>query len=138
MQVFNFTIQDNVDEIKQTQAEMKADQMAFEAEVKKQFERMTEMLNKLLQGRNINSNGALALDPPVPVNNQDIIILGGCYAPGMQSASNTVEKINIVEGKSTQLPELNHPRAASASCVYNGDVIITGGYDAGSRWYRQY
>ena len=129
MQVFNFTIQDNVDEIKQTQAEMKAEQMAFEAEIRNQFESVTEMLNQLLQGRNINNNGAQALDPPVPVNNQDIIILGGWYAPGMQNVLNTVEKINIVEGKSTQLPELNHPRAASASCVYNGDVIITGGYD---------
>jgi N-acetylneuraminic acid mutarotase len=115
--------------MKQTQAEMKADQMAFEAEVKKQFERMTVMLNQLLEGRNINNNDAQALDPPVPVNNQDIIILGG-YLPGNnESISNTVEKFNIVEEKSTQLPKLNHPRARSASCVYNGDVIITGGYD---------
>jgi N-acetylneuraminic acid mutarotase len=129
MQVFNFTIQDNVDEMKQTQAEMKADQMAFEAEVKKQFERMTVMLNQLLQGRNTNSNGPQALDPPVPVNNQDIIILGGWYTRGTQYVLNTVEKFNILEGKSTQLPKLNHPRARSASCVYNGDVIITGGDD---------
>ena len=129
MQVFNFTIQDNVDEMKQTQAEMKADQMAFEVEVGKQFQRMTEMLNQLLQGRNENNNVAQALDPPVPVNNQDIIILGCCYAPGMQSVSNTVEKFNIVEGKSTQLPQLNHSRARPASCVHNGDVIITGGHD---------
>jgi hypothetical protein len=129
MQVFNFAIQDNVDEMKQTQAEMKADQMAFETEVRNHFGRMTEMLNQLLEGRNINNNGAQALDPPVPVNNQDIIILGGWYAPGAKSVSNTVEKFNTVEGKSTQLPKLNHPRTASASCVYNGDVIITGGYD---------
>jgi hypothetical protein len=129
MQVFNFTIQDNVDEIKQTQAEMKADQMAFEAEVKKQFERMTEMLNKLLEGRNINNNGAQASDPPVPDNKQDIIIIGGWYAPRNKNIWKTVEKFSIVEGKSTQLPKLNHPRAASASCVYNGDVIITGGHD---------
>jgi N-acetylneuraminic acid mutarotase len=115
--------------MKQTQAEMKADQMAFETEVRKQFGRMTEMLNQLLQGRNENNNVAQALDPPVPVNNQDIIILGGYYAPGNKSISNTVEKFNTVEGKSTQLPELNHPRARSASCVYNGDVIITGGHD---------
>jgi N-acetylneuraminic acid mutarotase len=38
-------------------------------------------------------------------------------------------KFNTVEGKSTLLPKLNHPRAASASCVYNGDVIVTGGWD---------
>ena len=125
---FNFTIQDNVDEMKQTQAEMKADQMAFEAEVKKQFEKMTELLNQLLEGRNINNNAAQASPPPVPVNNQDIIIIGGFYATG-DSVSNTVEEFNIVEGKSTQLPRLNHPRAISASCVYNGQVIITGGLD---------
>jgi hypothetical protein len=125
---FNFTIQDNVDEMKQTQAEMKADQMAFEAEVKKQFEKMTELLNQLLEGRNINNNAAQASPPPVPVNNQDIIIIGGFYATG-DSVSNTVEEFNIVEGKSTQLPRLNHPRSASASCVYNGDVIVTGGHD---------
>jgi hypothetical protein len=129
MQVFNFTIQDNVDEIKQTQAEMKAEQMAFEAEIRNQFESVTEMLNQLLQGRNTNNNGAQALDPTVPVNNQDIIILGGWYATARESVLNTVEKVNIVEGKSTQLPNLNHPRGESASRVYNGDVIITGGYD---------
>jgi hypothetical protein len=129
MQVFNFTIQDNVDEMKQTQAEMKADQMAFEAEIRNQFERVTEMLNLLLQGRNMNNNGALALDPPVPVNEKDIIILGGWYALGAKSVSNTVEKFNTVGEKSTQLPQLNHPRAESASCVYNGDIIITGGHD---------
>ena len=128
MQVFNFAIQDNVDEMKQTQAEMKADQMAFEAEVRKQFERMTKMLNQLLQGSNVNNNGAKVIDPAVPANNQDIIILGGYYAPG--GILNTVEKFNIVEGKSTLLPtKLNHFRGDSASCVYNGDVIVTGGYD---------
>ena len=74
--------------------------MAFEAEVRNQFERMTEMLNQLLQGSNVNNNGTQALDPPVPINNQDIIILGGFYAPGDESVSNTVEKFNIVEGKS--------------------------------------
>ncbi|CAB4010527.1 RING finger 151-like [Paramuricea clavata] len=122
-------MKDNVDEIKQTQAEMKADQMAFQAEVRNQFERMTEMFGKLLERRNINNNGAQALDPPVPVNDQDIIIVGGFYAPGNKSVSKTVEKFNIAKGKSTRLPKLNHPRASSASCVYNGDVIITGGFD---------
>ncbi|CAB3991876.1 RING finger 151-like [Paramuricea clavata] len=122
-------MKDNVDEIKQTQAEMKADQMAFEAEARNQFGRMTEMLNQLLEGRNRNNNDAQALDPPVPVNNQDIIIIGGWYAPEMERVLNRVEKFNIVEGKSTQLPKLNHPRGNSASCLYNGDVIIAGGYD---------
>ena len=100
--------------MKRTQAEMKAGQSVFEAEVRNQFERITEVLNQLLQGRNINNEG--------------IIILGGWYAPGNESTSNTVEEL-IVERKSIQLPNINHPRVRSASCVYNGDVIITGGYD---------
>ncbi|CAB3991874.1 RING finger 151-like [Paramuricea clavata] len=128
-------MKDNVNEMKQTQVEIKADQMAFQAEVRNQFEKMTEMFGKLLQGRNANNNGAQALDPPVPVNNQDIIVLGGYYAPGKGSVwpSNTVEKFNIAEGKWTLLPKLNHPRAESASCVCNGDVIITGGFDGQGR-----
>ena len=68
--------------MKQTQAEMKADQAMFKADVKQQLERMTEMLNQLLQGTNLNNNGAQAADAPVPANNQEIIILGGWYAPG--------------------------------------------------------
>ena len=115
--------------MKQTQAEMKADQMAFKAEVRNQFERMTEMLNKLLEGRNVNNNGAQVLDPPVPVNHQDIIIPDGWCAPGLESVLNTIENFNSAEGKSTQLPKLNHPRACSASCVYNCDVIVPGGFD---------
>ncbi|CAB4024211.1 actin-binding IPP-like [Paramuricea clavata] len=120
-------MKENVDKIKQTQAEMKADQMAFEAEVIYRFATMTQMLNQLLQGRNVNNNGAHALDPPVPVNNQDIIIFGGRYGPRQNNILNTVEKYNITEGTSTELPPMNHLRTQSASCVYNGDVIVTGG-----------
>ena len=63
------------------------------------------MLNQLWQGRNINNNGAQALDPPVPVNNQDIIILGGWYAQGYERISNTVEKVSqweVITGKNCQ------------------------------------
>ncbi|XP_028418817.1 kelch-like protein 40b [Dendronephthya gigantea] len=35
----------------------------------------------------------------------------------------------MTEGKSAQLACMNHPRVESASCVYNNDVIVTGGYD---------
>jgi hypothetical protein len=87
------------------------------------------MVQQAFQGSNVNNNGAQAIDPAVPDNNQDIIILGGYNAPGAKSASKTVEKYSIVEGKSTQLPGMNFTRAASASCVYNGDVIVTGGFD---------
>ena len=92
------------------------------------------MLNKLLQARNVDNSGAqatlettLAMKPAD--NNQDIIILGGYYAPGVDKVSNTVEKFNLAEGKSTELPPMNRPRGGSASCVYNGDVIVTGGHD---------
>ncbi len=106
---------------------MKADQAMFKANVKQQLERITEMLNQLLQGTNLNNNGAQAADAPFPANNQDIIILGGWYGPGVESVLNTAEKFNMLEKKSTQLPPMIHPRAAAASCVYNNDVIVAGG-----------
>ena len=91
---------------------------------------MTMMINQALQGNNLNNNGgAKAIDPAVPVKNQDIIIVGGFYAPGLESVSNTAETFNIVEGNSTQLPSMNIARAATTSYVYNDDVIITGGFD---------
>jgi N-acetylneuraminic acid mutarotase len=90
---------------------------------------MMIMVQQALQGSNVNNNdGAQAIDPAVPDNNQDIIILGGYNAPGPK-ISKTVEKYSIVEGKSTLLPGINLARAESASCVYNGDVIVAGGYD---------
>ncbi|CAB4029088.1 E3 ubiquitin- ligase NRDP1-like [Paramuricea clavata] len=122
-------IKENVDEIKQTQAEMKADQVMFKAEVSQQFQRMTEMLNQLLQGKNVNNNGGQAIGPAAPANNQDIIIFGGRWPEGGDDILNTVEKFNIAEGTSTELPQMNLARTSSASCVYNGDVIVTGGHD---------
>ncbi len=115
--------------MKQTQAEMKADQAMFKADVKQQLESVTEMLNQLLQGTNLNNNAAQAADAPVPANNQDIIILGGWYAPENEKVLNTVEKFNMLENKSTQLPSMIHPRGETASCVYNNDVIVAGGHD---------
>jgi N-acetylneuraminic acid mutarotase len=98
--------------------------------MKQQFEKMMIMVQQALQGSNVNNNdGAQAIDPAVPDNNQDIIILGGFNASGIRSISKTVEKYSIVEDKSTQLPGMNLARASSASCVYNGDVIVAGGYD---------
>ena len=100
----------------------------FKAEVREQFERVTEMLNQLLQGRNVNNNGAQAMEPLVPANDQDIIILGGRSGLARDEVTNTVEKFNIVEGKSTELPRMNQPRAVSASCAYNNNIMVTGGY----------
>ena len=100
----------------------------FKAEVREQFERVTEMLNQLLQGRNVNNNGAQAMEPLVPANDQDIIILAGRSGDGKDSILNTVEKFNMVEGKSTELPRMNQPRAGSASCVHNNNIMVTGGF----------
>ena len=98
--------------------------------MKTQLKKMTMMINQALQGNNLNNNGgAKAIDSAVSIRNQDIIIVGGRYASKNENVSNTVEAFNIVEEKSNQLPSINIARAASASCVYNGDVIITGGYD---------
>ena len=90
--------------------------------MKQQFEKMMIMVQQALQGSNVNNNG-------VPDNNQDIIILGGRRHTGKDNVLNTVEKYNIAERKSTQLAGMNLARAASASCVYNGDVIVAGGWD---------
>ena len=108
----------------------------FKAEMREQFKTVTDMLNKLLQARNLNNSGAQAtlettltsaMNPAD--NNQVIIILGGRYAPAGDKVSNTVEGINIAKEKSAELPPMNKPRGESASCVYNGDVIVTGGWD---------
>ena len=106
----------------------------FKVEVREQFKTVTDMLNKLLQARNVNNSGAqVTLETTLTMNpadnNQHIIILGGRCAPGVDKISNTVERFNIVEGKSTELPTMNKPREGSASCVYNGDIIVTGGFD---------
>ena len=108
---------------------MKADQVMFKAEVSQQFQTMTEMLNQLLLGKNVNNNGAQAVGLAVPANNLDIVILGGRYGGKRDDVLKTVEKYNIAEGKSTQLSRMNLARVASASCVYNGDVIVAGGFD---------
>ena len=97
--------------------------------MRQQFEKMMIMVQQALQGSNVNNNGAQAIEPAVSDNNQDIIIIDGYNATGIESISKTVEKYNIVEGKSTQLPGMNLARAESASCVYNGDVIVAGGWD---------
>ena len=97
--------------------------------MKEQFEEMMKMIEQALQGNNLNNYGAQALDQTVPIKSKDIIILGGYYAPGTKYLSDTVEKYNIEEAKSSDLPQMNHPRTESASCVYKSDVIVAGGYD---------
>ncbi|XP_028408543.1 kelch domain-containing protein 8A-like [Dendronephthya gigantea] len=126
-------IKEIVDEFKAGQDEtnvqmsaMKIDQDEMKEsmkEIKKQLKRlMAMMMNQPSQGVIINDPG--------PVNNQDIIIIiiGGRCGDGSDQVLDTLEKYNIAEGKSTQLPRLSHARASSASCVYNNDVLVVGGY----------
>ncbi|XP_028414522.1 kelch-like protein 13 [Dendronephthya gigantea] len=129
----------NVDEIKASQDQMNVQMTAIGSkqdemkqsinEMREQFERMMIMMNQTFQGNNTNKNNACAMNHAGPVKNQDVIIIGGEYGPGNDNVLNTVEKYNIVDGKSTLLPRLNHPRTASASCVYNNDVLVVGGND---------
>ena len=97
--------------------------------IQRQFERIEGLLGHLLQENSVNRNDAQAMDPTYSANNEDVIILGGWYTIGDTSVSNVVEKYNIVEKRSTILPQLNYPRATSASCVYNNDILVVGGYD---------
>ncbi|XP_028414527.1 kelch-like protein 5 isoform X2 [Dendronephthya gigantea] len=139
-------IQKNVDGLKMSQNEMnvrmtslerKLDEMERKQdeikqsmnEMREQFERIMTMMNQTFQGNNKKKNGASATNHTGPVNNQDVIIIGGWYGLGSDKVLNTVEKYNIVEEKSTPLPGLNHPQVASASCVYNNDVLVVGGND---------
>ncbi|XP_028415420.1 kelch domain-containing protein 8B-like [Dendronephthya gigantea] len=94
--------------------------------MEQQFDRFYELLDHQTKERTTNRNGAQAMDPTIQANNQDVIILGGRYTSGV--TLNTVEKYNVVEKRSTLLPRLNHPRERSASCVYNNDVLLVGGY----------
>ena len=98
--------------------------------MKEQFEEMMKMVKQALQGNNlvVCNYGAQALDQTVPVKSKDIIILGGYYAQGTENVSNTVEEYNIEKTKLSDLPQMNHPRTESASCVYKRDVIVAGGY----------
>ncbi|XP_028412125.1 kelch-like protein 1 [Dendronephthya gigantea] len=123
-------MKDDVEEIKESQNEMKQSM----DEIRKQFEKIMTttmiMMNQAFQRNDTNKNGASTMVRPGPVNFQDVVIIGGRYGPGNDEVLNTVEKYNIVEGKSTLLPRLNHPRAASASCVVNNDLLVVGGYDS--------
>ena len=122
------TIQANVEAITQTQPEMKADQAMFKADVKQQLKTLTDMLNQLLQGANLNNNVAQAADGPLPANSREIIILGGWCVKGVEAVLTITEKYNMLEKKSTLLLQMNQHRAAAACCVYNNDVIIAGGF----------
>jgi N-acetylneuraminic acid mutarotase len=118
--------------MKTIQAEIKADQVTWKAEVRQQFERVTEVLNEPRQRNNVNNNAVQAVDPGAQAHSatdQEIVILGGFYGPRGDEVSNTVEIFNVAEGNSVELPPMNTPRAESGSCVYHNDVIVAGGYD---------
>ncbi|XP_028415398.1 uncharacterized protein LOC114538418 isoform X2 [Dendronephthya gigantea] len=121
-----------LDEIKQTQSgihkRVKKMEGSFEV-IKQQLERLEGLLGHLFKENIVNRDGAQATDPTIPTNNQDVIIVGGWYDHGEAPPLKTVEKYNIVEKRSTMLPPLNHLRTASASCVYNNDILVVGGYD---------
>ncbi|XP_028414528.1 kelch-like protein 8 [Dendronephthya gigantea] len=118
-------------ERKQDEMERKQDEIKQSMnEMREQFEKiMMMMMKQTFQGNNKKKNGASAMNQKGPVINQYVIIIGGDYGPSRSEVLNTVEKYSIVEGKSTPLPGLNHPRVGSALCVYNNDVLVVGGHD---------
>ncbi|XP_028415399.1 uncharacterized protein LOC114538420 [Dendronephthya gigantea] len=117
-----------LDKMKQTQSGIneKVEKMEM---MERKLERVEGLFGQLFQENIFNRNGAQATDPTIPTNNQDVIILGGWYDFVYTPPLNTVEKYNIVEKRSTMLPPLNHPRALSASCVYDHDILVVGGFD---------
>jgi hypothetical protein len=115
--------------MKRTLAEMKVDEVSLKAEMRQQLQRVTEMLNLLLQGSNAKIQANATYSVYWPNNNPEIIIIGGWCAPGKEWILNTVEIYSLFDGKSTYLPPMNQPRVETASCVFNNDVIVAGGYD---------
>ena len=95
---------------------MKSDQVMFKADVNQQLARVTDLLVQLLQGANLNNNGAQAADGPLPANKQDII-LGRWYAKENEAVLNIAEKYNMLGKKSILLPPMNQQRGAAACCI---------------------
>ena len=131
--IANFTIQADVEEIKQKQAKVRAGQAKFEVHVNQQLEIVTDLLVQLLQETNVNNNGVYAADSLPPFYCQDIIIVGGWYGKGNEAALNSAEKYSMLVERSTLLPPMNEHRALAACCVYNNDVIIAGGHNGRGR-----
>ena len=115
--------------MKQTLVEMKVDEISLKAEMRQQFQRVTEMLNLFLQGNNANIGDQVFYSFYAANNNPEIIIIGGLSAPDRERVLDTVEIYSIFDGKSTRLPPMNHTRVETASCVFNNDVIVAGGFN---------
>lgn len=77
--------------------------------------------------RQINNNHTQALNQAISDNN--VIILGGDCGRRGEHVLNTVEQYNITTGQSTLVTRMNISRSGATSCVYNGDVMVVGGYD---------
>ncbi|XP_028416194.1 kelch domain-containing protein 8B-like [Dendronephthya gigantea] len=125
-------MKERFDEMKQSQKAVKEEVMEIKDDfqvIKQKFERVEGLFVKLFQENIVDRNGAQATDPTISTNNQDVIILGGWYSVAYAPPLNTGEKYNIVEKRSTMLPQLNHRRGASASCVHNNDILVVGGFD---------
>ncbi|XP_028416168.1 kelch domain-containing protein 8B-like [Dendronephthya gigantea] len=119
-------MEENVNEMRRSQKEMNARQVKFESVVTQQLQRMTEMLNQLLQG---GIRSEKCLQPIASVENQEIIVLGGYSSRDFTRPLKTVENFNMVLGRSTRYPDMLVARGTPASCVHNSDVFVSGGYD---------
>ena len=111
---------------------MKVDQVHFNADMKQEFQKVMGILNQLLPRANVTTR-AQATYPAIPDNiannSPEVIIIGGDKGPSQFTIVNTVEIYNVASGKSTDLPPMNYPRVEAASCLFNNDVIVGGGYN---------
>ena len=98
----------------------------MKAEMKQEFQTVADILKLLLPAANV-SDGARAVRGYVANNEPEIIIMGGWNYAG--TILNSVEIYNIARLMSAMLPSMNQPRVEAASCVFNKDVIVSGGFD---------
>ncbi len=58
----------------------------------------------------------------------ELVVIGGWTPEGEDLTANTSGRVFVLRGASwEELPELNHPRAASAAAVVGGELVVVGG-----------
>ena len=58
----------------------------------------------------------------------DLVVIGGWIPEGSDLTATSSDKVFVLRGETwEELPELNHPRAAAAAAVVEGELIVVGG-----------
>ena len=115
------TLKRKQDQMEESQVEMKEIMKRIEKNQNEQKDDVREIKHLLTKKSN------QATDEPVTEflsSTKEIIIMGGKYD------DRTLESVSIFkpnDGTYAELPPMDIPRHSASSCVYNNDVIITGG-----------